>query len=209
MSKNIKRPLTETETHTWPDCTGRDLLHSLLKQSLQHTCICSYLALSSNAKLDLSLGSMHCSKHGTEYVSGDDCHPVCLELDDDKWDGHFMADITGAQGCNNEDEEGRSDIESDKEDQVTIPQLRCYKEAIASLEQVQHFLECHGMNVEANALSSTVGCIAAVAINAKIQTILHDYFISLLFSFLVVSHIKIVILTHIERDEEVKSKIHC
>ena len=25
----------------------------------------------------------------------------------------------------------------------------------------------------------------------------------------VVSHIKIVILTHIERDEEVKSKIHC
>ena len=33
-----------------------------LKRSLQHTCLCSYLALSSNAKLDLSLGC--CSKHG-------------------------------------------------------------------------------------------------------------------------------------------------
>ena len=44
---------------------------------------------------------------------------------------------------------------------------------------------------------------AAVAINAMVQTTLHDY------PFSVVSHIKIVILTHIERDEEVKSKIHC
>ena len=49
---------------------------------------------------------------GTEYVSGDDCLPVCLELDDDRWDEHFMADIADAQECNNEDEEGRSDIES-------------------------------------------------------------------------------------------------
>ena len=38
---------------------------------------------------------MHCSKHGTEYVSGDDCLPVCLELDDDRWDEHFMANIAG------------------------------------------------------------------------------------------------------------------
>ena len=66
---------------------------------------------------------MHCSKHGTEYVSGDNCLPVCLELDDDRWDEHFMADIAGAQKCNNEDEEGRSDIESDREDQAAIPHL--------------------------------------------------------------------------------------
>ena len=44
----------------------------------------------------------------------------------------------------------------DIKDQAAIPQLYSYKEAIASLEQVQHFLECHGMSVEANALSSTV-----------------------------------------------------
>ena len=58
-----------------------------------------------------------------------------------------MANIAGAQECNNEDEEGRSDIESDREDQVAIPQLKSFKEAIASIEQVQHFLECHGMSV--------------------------------------------------------------
>ena len=54
--------------------------------------------------------------------------------------------------------------------------LKRFKEAIASLEQVQHFLECHGMSVEANALS--VDRIAAVAINAMVQTTLHDYFTS-------------------------------
>ena len=89
-----------------------------------------------------------------------------------------MANIAGAQECNNEDEEGRSDIESDREDQPAIPQLKSYKEAIASLEQVHHFLECHGTSVEANALSSTVDRIAAVAINAMVQTTLHDYFTS-------------------------------
>ena len=76
-------------------------------------------------------------------MSCDDCLPVCLDLDDDRWDKYFMANIAGAQECNNEDKEGRSDIESDKEDQAAIPQLKSFKEAIASLEQVQHFLECH------------------------------------------------------------------
>ena len=109
-------------------------------------------------------------------MSGDNCLPVCLELDDDRWDKHFMADIAGAQKCNDEDEdeEGRNNIESGREDQPAIPQLKSFKEAIASLEQVQRFLECHGMSVEANALSSTVDRIAAVAINAMVQTTLHD-----------------------------------
>ena len=87
-----------------------------------------------------------------------------------------MANIAGAQECNNEDEEGRSDIESDREDQAAIPQLKSFEEAIASIEQVQHFLECNRMRVEANALSSTVDRCAAVAINAMVQTTLHDYF---------------------------------
>ena len=97
-----------------------------------------------------------------EYVSGDDCLPVCLELGDDRWDEHFMANIAGAQEYDNEDEEGRSDNGSDREDQAAIPQLKSFKEAIASLEQVQHFLKCHGMSVEANALSSSVDRIAAL-----------------------------------------------
>ena len=43
-----------------------------------------------------------------------------------------MANIAGAQECSNEDEEGRSDIESDREDQAAIPQLKSFKEAIPS-----------------------------------------------------------------------------
>ena len=85
---------------------------------------------------------------GTEYVSGDDCFPACLELDDERWDEHFMANIADAQECDNEDEEGRSDNESDREDQAAIPQLKSFKEAIASHEQVKHFgmpqNECRG-----------------------------------------------------------------
>ena len=49
------------------------------------------------------------------------------------------------------------------------PLLKSFKEAIALIEQVQHFLECHGMSGEANALSTTLDhnffIIAAVAIN--------------------------------------------
>ena len=93
-----------------------------------------------------------------------------------------MANIAGTQECNIEDEEGRSDIESDREDQAAIPQLKSFKEAKKLLHQlnkyIQHFLECHGMSVEANALSTTVDHIAAVAINATVQTTLHDYFTS-------------------------------
>ena len=77
---------------------------------------------------------------------------------------------------------------------------------IASIEQVQHFLECHGMSVEVNALSTTVDHIAAVAINAMVQTTLHDYFTSRLFFFSVISHVKIVILTHIVEIRRLKVK---
>ena len=61
-----------------------------------------------------------------------------------------MANIAGAQECSSEDEEGRSDIESDKENQAAIPQLKIYKEAMALLEQVATTLsgmpwnECRG-----------------------------------------------------------------
>ena len=54
------------------------------------------------------------------------------------------------------------------------------------------------MYIEVNALSTTVDHIAAVAINAMVQTTLHDYFTSRLFFFSVISHVKIVILTHIK-----------
>ena len=75
----------------------------------------------------------------SEYVSGDDCLPVCLELDDDRWDEHFMANIAGAQECDNEDEEGRSDNGSDREDQAAIPQLKSLKKLLHHLNKYNTF----------------------------------------------------------------------
>ena len=57
--------------------------------------------------------------------------------------------------------------------------LKLLKKLLHQLNKyIQHFLECHGISVEANALSTTVDHIAAVAINAMVQTTLHDYFTS-------------------------------
>ena len=110
------------------------------------------------------------------YVSSDDCLPVCLELDDNRWDEHFMANIAGAQECNKMKKVGVT-LKVTYKIRQPFHNLS-YKEAIPSLEQVQHFLECHGMNVEENASSTTVDRIAAVAIHAKLQTTLHDYLTS-------------------------------
>ena len=49
--------------------------------------------------------------------------------------------------------------------------LKVIKKLLHHLNKcIQHFLECHRMSVEANALSSTVDHIAAVAINAMVAT---------------------------------------
>ena len=82
---------------------------------------------------------------------------------------YFMANIAGAQECNNEDEEGRSDSESDREDQAAFHNLKVLKKLLHQLNKyIQHFLECHGRSVETNALSTTVDHIAAVAINTTV-----------------------------------------
>ena len=45
---------------------------------------------------------------------------------------------------------------------------------------IQHFLECHGMNVEANALNCLLYCRPYCCSSNKchVQTTLHDYFTS-------------------------------
>ena len=34
---------------------------------------------------------------GTEYVTGDDCLPICLQLDDGRWEEPFMDNIVDTQ----------------------------------------------------------------------------------------------------------------
>ena len=67
-------------------------------------------------------------------MSGDDSLPVFLELDDDRWDKYFMANIA-AQEWKNEDEEGRSDIESDREHQAPFHNLKVLKKLLHHLSK--------------------------------------------------------------------------
>ena len=50
-----------------------------------------------------------------------------------------MANIAGAQECNNEDEDGRSNIESDREDQAAIPQIKILKKLLHQLNKYNTF----------------------------------------------------------------------
>ena len=88
-----------------------------------------------------------------------------------------MANIAGAQECNNEDEEGRSDIESDREDQQPFHNLKKLLHQLLNKYTTLFGMpwnKCTGKCT----WSTTVDHIAAVATNAMIQTTLHDYFTS-------------------------------
>ena len=125
---------------------------------------------------------------------------------------YFMANITGARSATMKMKKVGVTLKVTEKTKQPFHNLKVLKELLHQLNKfIQHFLECHGISVEANALSTTVDHIAAVAINATVQTTLHDYFTSWLFFFSVISHVKRVILTHNYycRDKEVKSKIHC
>ena len=50
-----------------------------------------------------------------------------------------MANIAGAQECNNEDDEGRSDIESDREDQQPFHNLKVLKKLLHQLTKCNIF----------------------------------------------------------------------
>ena len=55
-----------------------------------------------------------------EYVSGDDCLAVCIDLDDDKWKENFIADYAHKV----DDENNGDEDESDQEDiPAAAPQL--------------------------------------------------------------------------------------
>jgi len=67
-----------------------------------------------------------------EYINGDNNLPVCLELDDDKWEENFLDSLTEPTG---------EEAESDDEDILPPPPLRfkTYKEAFQVLEAYDAF----------------------------------------------------------------------
>jgi hypothetical protein len=125
--------------------------------------------------IERTMNTVECCARN-EYVSGDDCLAVCVDLDDDKWEENFMADLAAKDNEVDGEHNGDED-ESDQEDQpAAAPQLTSFQDAIASLEQVQHFLEFQGMMHEATILSRTVDDLARVSANSSRQTTLLDYF---------------------------------
>ena len=67
-----------------------------------------------------------------------------------------MANIAGAQECNNEDEEKVGvTLKVTEKTKQPFHNLKVLKKLLHQLNKyIQHFLECHGMNVETNALST-------------------------------------------------------
>lgn len=113
----------------------------------------------------------------TEYLGGEDDLPICTDLDSDRWEDNFMAEL-GQQ--DEEDEEGdEEDEEGDEgmEDEPLPPlKVQSFKEAIESLENVQKFLESRGYIQEALGIGSAVDTVAGVKLHSSVQTSLRDYY---------------------------------
>ena len=83
---------------------------------------------------------MHCSKHGTEYVSVDDCLPVCLEM---MIGGMSISWLVLRSATMKMKKVGvTSKVTEETKQPFHNLKVIFNKEPIASLEQVQHFLEC-------------------------------------------------------------------
>ncbi len=83
-----------------------------------------------------------------EYANGDDEIPVCIEMDDNSWDESFMLHLQEPANNSQQDDDEENDEEDDekggKDSDQPEPAIKTFKEAIASLEDVQHFLERKG-----------------------------------------------------------------
>ena len=82
----------------------------------------------------------------------------------DEWEENFMAELASKDNEVDGEDNGDED-ESEQEDQP--PQLTSFKDAIASIEQVQHFLEFQGMKHEATILSHAVDVLSRVSTNSS------------------------------------------
>ena len=87
------------------------------------------------------LGPTEGSCSVTEFVSGDDDLPVCLEFDDDQWEEQFFSSVdpsTASTSTESKPEEEELDLEP------PAPKIRTLSEAICQLEDVRIFLDERG-----------------------------------------------------------------
>ena len=133
-------------------------LKTLMKQLLWHP---------------LSLGTQDsCSV--SDYVNGDSELPVCTDLDNDHWEDNFMDSLTQENTMTPTEED--SDLESDVDLDPPVPVIKDFKEAIQTLEHVQHYLESHNCLEMATKMSALLTEVAAHQVSAMHQTTLTQFF---------------------------------
>ena len=93
-----------------------------------------------------------------EYVNGDDNLHVCADTDSDQWETNFMEHLA---------QDVRSDAHCTVEwnnsdsDDLNIPRIKNFKEAVLALEVVQTFLENRGCPDSAHTTSLLFNDVAS------------------------------------------------
>ena len=114
-------------------------------------------------------GCDHCPLE--EYVNGEDDIPVCLDACSDTWEEKFFDNLGQEDQGEDEDEEDSDNEQPSPE--FEPPQLKSYKEAIMSLEDIQLFLESQGcLQMQ---VVNFMDNLSAVQIATAKQTTLHDF----------------------------------
>ena len=95
-----------------------------------------------------------------EYLNDD--LPVCMEADSGCWDRSIYL-------------KERPDKDYETDNDLPTPKPTNLKEAIQSLDDIQHFLESRGYIEEALKIGSAVDILTALKFKSSQQTTLYDY----------------------------------
>ena len=114
----------------------------------------------------------HCS--ADEYIEGDDDLAFCFETDNQNWDEDFFSNVfspnDAASSAANQEESG----DEDADDQPELePKIKTLREAIGSLESVQHFLRYNSHPYD---LSPVINALAELNAKRLFQTPITDFF---------------------------------
>ena len=108
------------------------------------------------------------------FNNGDSELPVCTDLDNDHWEDNFMDSLTQDSTMTPTEED--SDPESDVDLDPPVPVIKDFKEAIQTLEHIQHILKSRNCLEMAKKMSALLTEVAAHQVSAMHQTTLPQFF---------------------------------
>ena len=103
-----------------------------------------------------------------EFIGGDDDLSFYFEPNDQNWDAELFSSMFPSS-----DDRDHESEDEDIYDQQPEPKLKCLREAIDCLENVQYFLRYHSHPCD---LSSAIISLAAIQTKSLTQTSMTDYF---------------------------------